>query len=100
MKLSAAANVLRSKNAGPLALTIDILFPSRDLFDRAAGSANLTRTAVAGLYGMSDNEVTVMHVPKALAIKVTMPRRIVAGSPGDLDVYGAQQHLPLMDVKL
>jgi Domain of unknown function (DUF4387) len=100
MKLSAAANVLRSKNAGPLALTIDILFPNRELFDLAAGSAALTRTAVAKLYDLSDNEVAVMHVPKALAIKVTMPRAIVAGSPGDLDVYGAQQHLPLLDVEL
>ena len=100
MKLSAAANVLRSKNAGPLALTIDILFPSRDLFDRAAVSPGLARAAVAKLYGLSDNEVAVTHVPKALAIKVTMPRPIVAGSPGDLDVYGAQQHLPLLDVEL
>ena len=31
MKLSDAANVLRSKNAGPLALTIDILFPAATL---------------------------------------------------------------------
>lgn len=100
MKLSAAANVLRSKNAGPLALTIDILFPSREIYDRAARSAGLTRTTVAKLYGLSENELALTHIPKALAIKVTMPRPIVAGSPGDVDVYGAQQHRPLLDIEL
>ena len=41
-----------------------------------------------------------MHVPMALAIKVTLPRPIVAGTPGDRDVYGAQQHRPLLDIEL
>ena len=41
MKLSDAARVLRSKNAGPLALTIDILFQDRDGYDLAADSSAL-----------------------------------------------------------
>ena len=32
----------------------------------------------------------------ANAVKVVMPRRIVSGAPGDADVYGAQQHAPLL----
>ena len=32
----------------------------------------------------------------ANAVKVVMPRRIVSGAPGDSDVYGAQQHAPLL----
>jgi hypothetical protein len=100
MKLSAAARVLRSKNAGPLALTIDILFQSREGFDLAAGSDALTRSAIARLYGLPAEEVELTHVPMALAIKVTMPRPIVAGAPGDRDVYGAQQHRRLLDIVL
>ncbi|MDB5851284.1 MAG: hypothetical protein JWP29_5036, partial [Rhodoferax sp.] len=34
------------------------------------------------------------------AIKFSMPRAICAGSPGDGDVYGAQQHAPLLGVLL
>jgi hypothetical protein len=29
-----------------------------------------------------------------------MPRKIVSGSPGDRDVYGAQQHVPLLGLEL
>jgi hypothetical protein len=34
------------------------------------------------------------------AIKFTLPRKVCAGSPGDGDVYGAQQHGPLLGVML
>ena len=100
MKLSDAARVLRSKNAGPLALTIDILFQDRDGYDLATDSSALTRAAISNLYGLPEDQVELTHVPMALAIKVTMPRPIVAGTPGDRDVYGAQQHRPLLDIEL
>ena len=35
-----------------------------------------------------------------LAIKYALPRRLCAGTPGDGDVYGAQQHAPMLDVEL
>jgi hypothetical protein len=35
-----------------------------------------------------------------LALKFSMPRQLVAGSPGDGDVYGAQQHAPFLEVLL
>lgn len=100
MKLSDAARVLRSKNAGPLALTLDILFASRDRYELAAQSPALSRAAIAHLYGVAEEDVDLMHVPAALAIKITLPRPVVAGSPGDRDVYGAQQHRPLLEVEL
>ena len=32
--------------------------------------------------------------------KATLPRLIPAGDIGDTDVYGAQQHAPLLDVEI
>jgi hypothetical protein len=45
---------------------------------------------------------TVQVIPFAApnAIKVVPDRPVVAGSPGDADVYGAQQHRPLLGVVL
>jgi len=34
------------------------------------------------------------------AFKATLPRRVPAGDIGDTDVYGAQQHAPLLDVEI
>ena len=35
-----------------------------------------------------------------LAFKATIPRRIPSGDIGDTDIYGAQQHAPLLDVEV
>ena len=48
-------------------------------------------------------EVSIIPFEHALAIKITVPRTIGtrgSGSPGDRDVYGAQQHGPLLDIPI
>ncbi|EOK5648816.1 DUF4387 family protein, partial [Escherichia coli] len=32
------------------------------------------------------------------AVKIVMPRDIISGNVGDNDVYGAQQHAPLLNM--
>ena len=34
------------------------------------------------------------------AVKIGMRRAVKSGSPGDTDVYGAQQHAPLLGIQL
>ena len=58
------------------------------------------RRQVAQRYGRSENEVAVLPFAPALAVKITLPRDIVSGDIGDRDVYGAQQHAPLLDIEL
>jgi hypothetical protein len=55
---------------------------------------------VAGLYGLACGQVARYELPALQALKFTLPRRVVAGSPGDGDVYGAQQHGPLLGVEI
>ena len=100
MKLRDVASVLRSKNAGPLTLTVDILFASAEDYARAVASPQLTGSAVAQAYGVAPAGVELIRVPQALALKINLPRPVVAGSPGDRDVYGAQQHVPLLDLEI
>jgi len=100
MRLRDAARVLRSKNAGPLTVTLDLMFETRENFERAVQSPALSAAALARAYRIPAEDVRVIPVPLALAIKVVLPRPIVAGSPGDTDVYGAQQHRPLMEIEL
>ncbi len=99
MRLLDVARVLRSKNAGPSTLTLDLMFAQRADFDRACAAPALTAQGVAPLYGVDAARVRVIHFPEALAIKISLPRAI-AGSPGDSDVYGAQQHGPLLEIVL
>jgi Domain of unknown function (DUF4387) len=100
MKLSDIAQVIRSKNAGPRRLTLDVMFANDADYQRVAQSPALSAEAVGRLYGVPANEVTVIQYPAGRAIKIVMARRVMAGDPGDVDVYGAQQHAPLLGVEL
>ncbi|MCG8560126.1 MAG: DUF4387 domain-containing protein [Hyphomicrobiales bacterium] len=99
-KLRDLARVIRSKNAGALMVTLDVMFDDEATYRRVRDSAVLSPRALAPLYGVSDNEVAVIPFDGALAIKITVPRAVRAGSPGDGDVYGAQQHAPLIEIEV
>ena len=100
MKLSELAQVVRSKNAGPRRLTLDVMFATDADYHRVAQSPALSASAIAALYGVAPDAVTVIPYPAGRAIKIVMARRVMAGDPGDVDVYGAQQHAPLLGIEL
>ncbi|MGE0698579.1 MAG: DUF4387 domain-containing protein [Hyphomicrobiaceae bacterium] len=93
-----AARVIRSKNAGPTQVTIDLMFDDPKLYARALAAPSLKPAVIAQRYGVAEAEV--IPYPAANAIKIVLPRRVIAGSPGDTDVYGAQQHRPMIDVEI
>lgn len=96
--LKEVARIIRSKNAGPTKLTLDVLFENEAGFRR--GVAALDAIAVASAYGRDRGAVTVTAYLPAFALKIVMDRPQVAGAPGDRDIYGAQQHGPLLDVMI
>ena len=98
--LTDLAPVIRSKNAGPTQLTLDLFFRDAAAFAQAVDSPVLAADAVATLYGLPAGQVLRFALPEIAAIKFSLPRRVVAGSPGDGDVYGAQQHGPLLGLRL
>lgn len=100
MKILEAARIIRSKNAGPTTLTVDLLFNDRAGYERALAAPALQAAAVSRLYGLAPAQVEVIPYPPALAVKIVMERKQVAGDPGDRDVYGAQQHGPLLGVEI
>lgn len=97
--LSEIAEVIRSKNAGPFIVTFDVLFTSSEVFEAVRAAGLVTRQSVAALYGVSENALLGFeYYPFARAIKFSIKRPVGSGSPGDSDVYGAQQHAPLLDL--
>jgi hypothetical protein len=100
MKLAELAQVVRSKNAGPRRLTLDVMFATDADYQRVAQSPALSREAVARLYHVTPEDVTIYPYPAGRAIKLVLARKIMAGDPGDSDVYGAQQHAPLLGIEL
>ncbi len=100
MLLRELALVIRSKNAGPYQWTFDIIFKDDNIFERVLRGGSLTRELFALLYGVPVDNVAVLPYPPARAVKITMVRPRPSGSPGETDVYGAQQHGPLLDLEI
>ena len=99
-KLVDLARVVRSKNAGALQLTIDLIFEDMAGFVRVRDSGALTPRSLAPRFGLSDNQVRIFHCEEALAIKITVPRNTRSGDAADSDVYGAQQYAPLLAIDI
>ena len=54
---------------------------------------------MAALYKISGNRITdFVEYDPAYAIKFTILRERPSGSPGDPDIFGAQQYAPLLDI--
>jgi hypothetical protein len=100
MKIADIAQVIRSKNAGPRRLTLDLMFANDADYQRVAQSPSLNRENIGARYGLAARDVTVIPYPAGRAIKIVLARPIMAGDPGDRDVYGAQQHAPMLELEV
>jgi hypothetical protein len=94
------ARVIRSKNSGPFELTLDIMFKEKEMYELFKARNLINRELIATLYGVTPEEIlSVVYFEPAQAIKATLKRLIPSGAPGDRDIYGAQQHGPLLDLE-
>lgn len=101
MKIYDAAHVVRSKNSGPFAVTLDILFDRKDYYERLKNSGVITPESIAKLYKISVEDITdFAWFDAGLGVKITYLRKVASGTVGDRDVYGAQQHAPLLTLDM
>lgn len=100
MRLRDVASLVRSKNAGPFELTFDIMFPNDEEYQRVRRTGLIEPRYFANLLGIPAADVRIYEYDPAHAFKITVPRPVPSGSPGDGDVYGCQQFGPLADLEI
>lgn len=99
--LGQLAKVVRSKNAGPFRFTFDIFFDDRDKYELVKQSGVINAETISKLYRIHEDKILgIYFVDEALGIKITVLRHASSGSPEDTDVYGAQQHAPLLGLEI
>jgi hypothetical protein len=99
-KLGDIALVVRSKNAGPFWITLDIFFRNDADFAHVREAGVLTAKKIGELYGVDPALVKRFELPAIKAMKFSMPRAVVAGSFADTDLHAGQQHVPLASVSI
>ncbi|MFA6770985.1 MAG: DUF4387 domain-containing protein [Bacteroidales bacterium] len=99
-KLRDVASVIRSKNSGPYELTFDIIFKDVEMFNKVKAAQAINNKMFAKLYDINESDIIgLVYFDPAKAVKITIVRPIPSGALGETDVYGAQQHAPLMNLK-
>lgn len=99
-KLTDITDIIRSKNSGPYELTFDMIFKDYDCFKKVCAAKVINEDLIARLYKISKEDIiNIVEFMPAKAIKATIRRPICSGDLGETDVYGAQQHAPLLDVE-
>jgi hypothetical protein len=99
-QLAEFASLIRSKNAGPFQLTIDIMFDEQAVYERVKASGRLSQAKVAEFYGLAPEKVLFFFCDNALAVKASIPRPSIQGDLGDTDNHAGQQYAPLMDIEI
>ncbi|GAD96986.1 hypothetical protein NECHADRAFT_90636 [Paecilomyces variotii No. 5] len=100
------AKVIRSKNAGPFEITLDVMFEDEATYERIKQLGILTPKRIAELYGLAVEDIVWCgFFDPALAFKVTIPRRrdgknVPSGGPMESDVHGSQKYFPLASLQI
>ena len=98
MKLIDYTNVLRSKNAGPLFITFDLIFKTDEDMDYI--EKNLTKGDIKKAYGVDTSKIDIITYRQVKSIKISFPRKEISGSIFDNDIYGCQMHMPLANIEI
>ena len=53
-RLSDLAAVIRSKNAGPFVITLDVFFKDNESFEKVRGSGEITAARISRLYRIQE----------------------------------------------
>jgi Domain of unknown function (DUF4387) len=105
-KLRDLATTLRSKNADPFITTCDVFIPDPAQFLKLKTSGVLSRERIAQIYDLPDEAILgIYFIDSIQAIKVSFYKMaggkyVASGDLEDMDVLGAQQHVPLAELDL
>ena len=102
-KLWELAIVLRSKNAGPFVTTFDLFFEDQKQYQRVKNSGVLSKLFISKLYKLDEQEVEGIYFVdsvKGIKISIVKPANMTSGDSHCRDLFGSQQHPPLMDIEI
>ena len=99
-KLRDVCRHIRSKNAGPFWVTVDLFFDGPDNFVRYSMSESLSPEVFESLFGTRAAQVKRIPVASLNAVKISYPRPQPQGWMGERDMHQGQSFVRLLDIDL
>lgn len=95
-KVGEVCRHVRSKNAGPFWVTVDVFFKDADDFERFSGSPALAAETFARLYETDATMVKRVAMPSLHMVKISYPRARPQGWMGERDMHQGQSFARLL----
>jgi hypothetical protein len=86
---------VRSKNAGPFWVTMELFMRGATGYATVADPAYLDAPVIARLYNVAADTIQIFRIPELNVVKISFPRPVVQGSLRDRDIHAGQHHVPL-----
>ena len=86
-RLGNVVRKIRSKNAGPFWLTIDIFCIDSGNFQKVQKA--LSTSVIAALFNEEEANIHQFNIEQLNVIKFSLPRPHIQGTAGDTDMHGA-----------
>ena len=86
---------VRSKNAGPFWVTMELFMRDADGYRVVADDTFLDEEVIAGLYRVDVSTIQLFRIPELNVVKISFPRPVPQGSLRDRDMHAGQHHVPL-----
>lgn len=99
-KVRDVCHVVRSKVAGPFWVTMDLMFDSKENFDRYAECSELGKGVISKVYGVAEDDVKLFPVESLNVLKISFARPHVQGGVGERDLHSGQQYTYILDQEL
>ena len=87
---------IRSKNAGPFWITVDIFCGSQEVYKDVC--LNLNNSKIANLLMINIKDLKRFEIENLNVIKFSFPRNITQGNIYDRDMHGAQLGILLSEM--
>ena len=97
-RLGELVEKVRSKNAGPFWLTIDIFCGDPDTYADVVG--RLGTQQVARVFDTAPQLIKRFDIPDLHVIKISLPRPVTQGAIQDRDIHGASWAALLAEVEI
>ena len=89
------AHEVRSKNAGPFWVTLELFMRDDDGYRIVADETFINERVVADLYRVDESSIQLFRIPSLRVVKISFPRPVSQGSLRDRDMHAGQHHVPL-----
>ncbi|MFG2004434.1 DUF4387 domain-containing protein [Spirillospora sp. NPDC048911] len=95
LTLADLAHEVRSKNAGPFWVTMELFMRDAAGYRIAADESFLNERVIAELYRVDESTIRLFRIPSLNVVKISFPRPVSQGSLRDRDIHAGQHHVPL-----